>query len=336
LHARFPQFQREAQESRWIEALGKDGARRPANGCVLVSTQIAEQSVDIDADLLITDLAPTDMLLQRIGRLWRHQRLRPPGAERQVWIAAPSLDACELRTANAREIKTALGASAKVYAPYVLLRTFDLWHQRRELVLPTDIRPLIEATYAEQPDEPAAWRELRAELEARKKRMSRIAVANSTPWQPQLADEEGVQTRWNGQPTALLLPVRRVWELSGQDPRFAIGLTLLDGTACELRTGGWNFAAAKAVHRNLVRIPLWPVRAQQKNSVGQDLSWVREYVDGSCVACRLKDDRFYFVQGGDKSCLKYTPELGVVIERQSAEATTAWRGHTEDDDEFDD
>src|SRR5262249_46218623 len=64
LHSRFPFFRREEIEADWMDRLGKDSTRRPP-GCVLVSTQVAEQSVDIDADLLITDLAPTDMLLQR-------------------------------------------------------------------------------------------------------------------------------------------------------------------------------------------------------------------------------------------------------------------------------
>ena len=76
LHSRFPFWRREELEDEWMERLGKSGATRCAS--ILVSTQIVEQSVDLDADLLVTELAPTDMLLQRIGRLWRHQRA-PPG-----------------------------------------------------------------------------------------------------------------------------------------------------------------------------------------------------------------------------------------------------------------
>ena len=332
LHSRFPHFRREQLEEEWMERLGKDGARRPANGCVLVSTQVAEQSVDIDADLLITDMAPTDMLLQRIGRLWRHERLRPSGAECQVWIAAPPLDACGLRSASAREIRDAFGKSARVYAPYVLLRSLDQWRERERLELPTDIRLLLEATYADLPDEPEAWCELRRDLEKRKSELHQTALANSNPWQVQLGDEEGVQTRWNGQPTALLLPAISLWEVPGQGSRTAMGLEFLDGTRCEARSGVWDIAVARAIHRNLVKVPKWTVRP----GVRHEMSWLREYVKGDVALCRLMPDGVLrFLPGGEDSCLSYQPEQGVRINQDTPATAAAWTSRETDDDEFD-
>ena len=60
------------------------------SGQIVIGTQTLEQSLDIDADLLISDLCPVDVLLQRIGRLHRHLRPRPAGFEQaQCWVLTP-------------------------------------------------------------------------------------------------------------------------------------------------------------------------------------------------------------------------------------------------------
>lgn len=79
-HSRFAPDDRKALDAR-IEQLFGAGERPSDKGCVVVATQTVEQSLDIDADLLLTDLCPMDVLLQRIGRLHRHRRLRPVGYE---------------------------------------------------------------------------------------------------------------------------------------------------------------------------------------------------------------------------------------------------------------
>ncbi len=70
-HGRFAREDRLLLDKAIEEQIGKN---RPTGGCLIVGTQTLEQSLDIDADLLITDLCPMDVLLQRIGRLHRHQR----------------------------------------------------------------------------------------------------------------------------------------------------------------------------------------------------------------------------------------------------------------------
>ena len=78
-HGRYATVDRYELDRLVEERLGKD-ARRPGGGLVVVGTQTLEQSLDIDADLLVTDLCPVDVLLQRIGRLHRHARSdRPAG-----------------------------------------------------------------------------------------------------------------------------------------------------------------------------------------------------------------------------------------------------------------
>lgn len=73
-HARFARPDREALDTA-LE--GRFGKARPEGGCVVVATQTVQQSLDLDADLLISDLCPADVLLQRVGRLHRHTRERP-------------------------------------------------------------------------------------------------------------------------------------------------------------------------------------------------------------------------------------------------------------------
>ena len=79
-HGRFAVEDRALLDRKVEEALGPAKDREP-RGCIVIGTQTLEQSLDIDADLLITDLCPMDVLLQRIGRLHRHDLARPPGFE---------------------------------------------------------------------------------------------------------------------------------------------------------------------------------------------------------------------------------------------------------------
>ena len=79
-HGRYAASDRRAIDRAVEERFGK--GRADGSGTIAVGTQTLEQSLDLDADLLITDICPADVLLQRIGRLHRHDRGRPSGFEK--------------------------------------------------------------------------------------------------------------------------------------------------------------------------------------------------------------------------------------------------------------
>ena len=144
-HGRFAPEDRRLLDEALEDAFGAD--RR---GVVAVTTQTAEQSLDICADLLVTDLAPGDVLLQRFGRLHRHSHTRPPGFEMpRAVVLAPSL------TRLAKTAETRLGGAFVRGAPLGLgtvygglvgvLATHDWLGRRRRVLVPEDNRSLVEA-----------------------------------------------------------------------------------------------------------------------------------------------------------------------------------------------
>ncbi len=248
LHSRFPFRRREQLEDEWMERLGRDGKARC--GCILVSTQVVEQSVDLDADLIITELAPTDMLLQRLGRLWRHERGKRPADSPRLLVLVEGKSLDELRRMKPAAIKAALGGKANVYDPFVLLRSLEVWHGRwlegGVIKIPSEIRRLIESTYEDRETEPDSWLELSDECFAKKSAMRMLASRSSNVWQLQLEDEEGVQTRVNEMPTVAVVLCR---ELTARHALF------LDGSEGPVGGGDYRLATAQAIHRNLVKVP---------------------------------------------------------------------------------
>lgn len=136
-HARFPADERSAQEQIALSIFGKDG-NRPRKA-LLIATQVAEQSLDIDFDFLITDLAPVDLVLQRAGRLHRHQRVRPAAhSEARLFVAGLLAD----RLPELKETSWEY-----VYDPYILGRTWALLSRKDMLRFPGDIDRLVQAVY---------------------------------------------------------------------------------------------------------------------------------------------------------------------------------------------
>lgn len=136
-HARFPAEERAQHEREVLSLFGKSGER--PRQALLIATQVAEQSLDIDFDLLVSDLAPIDLLLQRAGRLHRHERERPPAHTQ------PRLIVAGLLAQGLPDLKRT-GWSA-IYDPYVLGRSWAFASRESRWELPQDIDRLVQLVY---------------------------------------------------------------------------------------------------------------------------------------------------------------------------------------------
>lgn len=143
-HGRFAPEDRKRLDAAIEAAFGKT---RPAGGHVAVGTQTLEISLDIDADFMITDLAPMDVLLQRFGRLHRHEgRSRASGFEQpHAIVCVPSQRDLSGLDGHPRHGLGPRKDGAGVYANLPALEaTWRLLEEREALVVPDDNRMLVE------------------------------------------------------------------------------------------------------------------------------------------------------------------------------------------------
>jgi len=138
-HSKFTREDRRTIEMKVTGLFDRDG-RRPVRA-VVVATQVIEQSLDLDFDAMVTEIAPVDLLLQRIGRVHRHRRTRRPsalGIARLTVAVPPEIDA------------RCYEPSSFVYEPIVLARTQLALREHGELVkLPDDVPRLVERVYGD-------------------------------------------------------------------------------------------------------------------------------------------------------------------------------------------
>lgn len=301
LHSRFPFWRRKNLEDEWMERFGKSGTTRC--GSILVSTQIVEQSVDLDADLLITELAPTDMLLQRIGRLWRHKRKHRHVDAARVCIIEEESSLEELRSMEPRAIEKALGNKAYVYAPYVLLRSLEVWKAQAQVSIPSQIRFLIESTYNDQESEPASWGKLFETWWGTDSAKKMEASRSCNLWTVALDDEEGVQTRLNELPTILLI---LCLSLNKQEAVF------IDQSKGILGNDQYKLATKQAIHKNMVKVPEYCFEQIKICPAFSDYLFGKQTVgivteSGTVDVTELKNGTRLF----------YSDELGLVIKNSS-------------------
>ena len=142
-HARFTLADRLEIEQRIVETFGKRSTQKQRAGKVLLATQVVEQSLDLDFDVMISDLAPIDLLIQRAGRLWRHDRRERRGAPELVVVgpeASPN--------AGADWFSKPFPRAQYVYRDHARLwLTAKALGEAGAIDSPAGLRPHIEAVY---------------------------------------------------------------------------------------------------------------------------------------------------------------------------------------------
>ena len=178
-HARFTISDRLARDADLLRRFGSP-RRRPErpHRAIVVATQVVEQSLDVDFDLLVTDLAPIDLILQRMGRLHRHQRTRPKA------LSDPMCYVDWLPSASNPDPRVEPG-SETIYGEHDMLLTAAALNRVLAddalVTVPDDVRDLVEAVYGAGSEAPAPWAEAleRARGKAHKKQIDSTKASRS-------------------------------------------------------------------------------------------------------------------------------------------------------------
>lgn len=158
-HSRFVLQDRKDMETRVLNIFGKQGDDTTRRGKVLIATQVFQESLDADADLLISDICPIDDLIQRAGRLHRHTRNLDMAYQAGILDMRPSPRL--FVHAPEWEEQPAADWLSKTFknTQYVYRSPGRLWLGLRELRrlgalrMPGEARQLIEAVYSDAASE---------------------------------------------------------------------------------------------------------------------------------------------------------------------------------------
>ncbi|MEZ4462079.1 MAG: CRISPR-associated helicase Cas3' [bacterium] len=153
-HARFAAADRQTIEQRVVTRFGKDSQADARRGRIVIATQVVEQSLDVDFDEIVTDLAPVDLLIQRAGRMRRHKRdgdgnpiphdLQDQRGPIRLHIVSPDPGSVD----SATWLADVLPGSNAVYQRLdVMWRTAKVIFSSHEIALPGDSRALVSAVY---------------------------------------------------------------------------------------------------------------------------------------------------------------------------------------------
>ena len=301
LHARFALSDRKRIEAEVLARVGKEGAHRA--GFVLVSTQVMEMSLDLDFDVMVSDIAPIAALIQRAGRLWRHMDRRPAASRP---LPAPVLHVLSPdpgQVEDDRWLHGTLGSGAWVYSVADVWRSARVLFAAGRIEAPQGLRALIEAVHGAGAEElPEALK--RAEMQAEGQKIAKKTLAQHNLVELHRGyrdagkgdDDVSYPTRL-GEETRVLVLARRVGAVLHPwvtpDPANDSGWS-----------DAWAFSEVSASSRKLKHLPLPDPSAPEIAAVTRDWpDWKR----GAVIVCPVGED------GTICEGLRYDPDCGLVF-----------------------
>jgi len=250
-HARFALKDRLGKEEQVLSYFGENSKQQDRQGRLMIATQVAEQSLDVDFDVLITDLAPIDRVLQRAGRLQRH--VRDAQGNRLVatdtkderpapclWVYAP---------AWTEQPKADWYSAVFKKAQYVYGHHGQLWLtakvlQKGSFTMPADARSLIESVFSEIEILPDSL--TKSALKAEGQEMSEASLAQLNTLKIDGGYKRGEISDWWGESKT---PSRL-----GEETMEVMLAKWVDGYLQRWAEGVWTYSMVKVAARLLTKV----------------------------------------------------------------------------------
>jgi CRISPR-associated endonuclease/helicase Cas3 len=305
-HARFAMGDRLEIEHTVLDKFDKNSTPEKRRGQILVATQVVEQSLDLDFDLMVTDLAPMDLIIQRAGRLHRHKR-EGRGTPRII-VLTPSLAG----TPRAEWYSTVFPKGAYVY-PHngQLWLTARILADRKKITMPDDARLLIEGVFGDDVQGEIPETLTPAELQSDGKDMSHRAQANLN----ELKLDEGYRST----PAQWMDDARTPTRLG--EPRVTVLLLIWDGSALSFWSSHKEFA------REMSKVSISEQKISEESGYGGTLGIALEqfkqtlpdkgrwqvlvpliWNDNEWCGCALNAK-------GNRVTVHYDPNIGLVVNK---------------------
>lgn len=329
LHSRFLTSDRMKLEATLVKKLGRHGEDRPRR-LVVVSTQILEQGLDIDFDLMYSDAAPVDLLIQRIGRLHRHpelMQLRPDDKKTARFIVTGS----DVPNPGSTGPSFPKGI-VSVYRLAPLLRTTAVLAEHLQtsfgtIRIPDDVASLVNRAYDPELEAPKEWREEWVKAEAKEDEFLWMQKQSAEEFCIGPPFSSDTLETWSGG-MSIAEEARGVAQVRDADESFeVIVVQRRDGRIYPLPgqehedmpvdgTVEIDNLIAKSLARCTVRLPGWVVKDEdlfEMESDGQESWQASPWLKGQLPL--VLNDRFE--RELSTVLLAYDYELGLLIERKT-------------------